>query len=86
MLTGCSGKGHTLPGSASSSRRVGQSIKVRLYAIIGFLGLLPVLGAAFALFAIVNLTRDNAALDRDASGTIHLEHFQNEPPYPAARR
>jgi len=64
-----------LPGSASSSRRVGHSIKARLYTIIGFLGLLPVLGAAFALFAVVNLTQDNAALDRAASGTIHLERI-----------
>ena len=55
--------------------RVGHSIKARLYAIIGFLGLLPVLGAAFALFAIVNLTHDDAALDRAASGTIHLERI-----------
>jgi diguanylate cyclase (GGDEF)-like protein len=56
-------------------RNVGHSIKGRLYAIIGFLGLLPVLGAAFALFAIVNATHDNAALDRAASGTIHLERI-----------
>jgi diguanylate cyclase (GGDEF)-like protein len=55
--------------------RVGYSIKGRLYAIIGVLGLLPMLGAAFALFAIVNLTRDNAALDRAASGSIHLERI-----------
>jgi methyl-accepting chemotaxis protein len=61
--------------SAHEPRRAGHSIKSRLYAIIGFLGLLPVLGAAFALFAIVNSTHDNAALDRAASGTIHLERI-----------
>jgi len=61
--------------STPEHRRAGHSIRTRLYAIIGFLGLLPVLGAAFALFAIVNLTRDNAALDRAASGTIHLERI-----------
>ena len=61
--------------STLPSQRAGHSIKSRLYAIIGLLGLLPVLGAAFALFAIVNLTRDNAALDRAASGTIHLERI-----------
>jgi len=61
--------------STPEPRRAGHSIKGRLYTIIGFLGLLPVLGAAFALFAIVNLTRDNAALDRAASGTIHLERI-----------
>jgi methyl-accepting chemotaxis protein len=59
---------------APTRRRVG-TLKTRLHAIIGFLGLLPVLGAAFALFAIVNLTRDNAALDLASSGTIHLERI-----------
>jgi diguanylate cyclase (GGDEF)-like protein len=61
--------------SPGSPGPVGYSIKGRLYAIIGILGLLPMLGAAFALFAIVNLTRDNAALDRAASGSIHLERI-----------
>jgi len=61
--------------STPEHRRAGHSIRARLYAIIGFLGLLPVLGAAFALFAIVNSTHDNAALDRATSGTIHLERI-----------
>ena len=61
--------------SATIPQRAGQSIKARLYAIIGLLGLLPVLGAAFALYAIVNSTHDNAALDRASSGTIHLERI-----------
>jgi len=61
--------------SATTPQRAGQSIKARLYAIIGFLGFLPVLGAAFALYAIVNSTHDNAALDRASSGTIHLERI-----------
>jgi hypothetical protein len=36
----------------STPRRVGYSLKTRLYSIIAFLGLLPVLGASFALVAI----------------------------------
>lgn len=51
------------------------TLKSRLYAIIGFLGFLPVVGAACTLFAIVNSTHDNAALDRASSGTIHLERI-----------
>jgi len=33
-------------------RRAGYSLKTRLYCIIAFLGLLPVLGVALALVAI----------------------------------
>jgi diguanylate cyclase (GGDEF)-like protein len=69
------GKRTKIPASAPVTGPSGRSIRGRLYAIIGFLGLLPVLGAAFALFAIVNSTHDNAALDRAASGTIHLERI-----------
>jgi len=54
-------------------RGVGYSLKTRLYTIIGFLGLLPVLGVVFALVTMAHSTRDNAALDRAARGTIHLE-------------
>ncbi|HEY2539267.1 MAG TPA: sensor domain-containing diguanylate cyclase [Stellaceae bacterium] len=52
---------------------VGYSLKRRLYAIIVFLGLLPVLGAALSLVAISFAQRDDAALDRTCRGTIHLE-------------
>src|SRR5947208_7645250 len=59
----------------SGSRRVGYSLRARLYTAIGFLGLLPVLGVAFALVAMANSARDDAALDRAARGTIHLERI-----------
>ncbi len=55
--------------------RTGYSLKTRLYTIIGFLGLLPVLGVIFAFVTMSNATRDNAALDRAARGTIHLERI-----------
>src|SRR6266571_8188981 len=55
--------------------RRGYSLKTRLYAIIGFLALLPVCGAVIALIALHNAARDNAALDRAARGTIHLERI-----------
>jgi diguanylate cyclase (GGDEF)-like protein len=54
---------------------VGYSLKTRLYTIIGLLGLLPVLGVGFALVTMVHSTRDNAALDRAARGTIYLERI-----------
>ena len=54
-------------------RRAGYSLKTRLYCIIAFLGLLPVLGVALALVAIEFSRHDDAALDRAARGTIHLE-------------
>jgi diguanylate cyclase (GGDEF)-like protein len=54
-------------------RRAGYSLKTRLYSIIAFLGLLPVVGAALALAAIELSRHDDAALDRVARGTIHLE-------------
>jgi diguanylate cyclase (GGDEF)-like protein len=53
--------------------RTGYSLKTGLYSIIVFLGLLPVVGAALALVAIELSRRDDAALDRVARGTIHLE-------------
>src|SRR5260370_31788436 len=55
--------------------RTGYSLKTRLYTIIGFLGLLPVLGVIFAFVTMANATRDNVALDRAARGTIHLERI-----------
>src|SRR5216684_4893227 len=55
--------------------RAAYSLKTRLYTIIGFLGLLPLLGVAVALMASANSARDNAALDRAARGTIHLERI-----------
>jgi hypothetical protein len=49
------------------------SLKTRLYSIIAFLGLLPVVGVALALVAVELSRRDDAALDRVARGTINLE-------------
>jgi diguanylate cyclase (GGDEF)-like protein len=54
-------------------RRTGYSLRARLYSIIAFLGLLPVLGVALALVAVEFSRRDDAALDRAARGTINLE-------------
>ena len=54
-------------------RGAGYSLKTRLYSIIAFLGLLPVLGVALALVAVELSRRDDAALDRVARGTINLE-------------
>src|SRR5437763_6324723 len=48
-------------------------LKSRLYSLIAFLGLLPVLGVALALVAVEFSRRDDAALDRVARGTINLE-------------
>ena len=56
-------------------RGAGYSLKTRLYTIIGFLGLLPVLVVIFALVTMEHASRDNAALDRAARGTIHLERI-----------
>jgi diguanylate cyclase (GGDEF)-like protein len=49
------------------------SLKTRLYSIIAFLGLLPVVGVALALVAVELSRHDDAALDRVARGTINLE-------------
>ncbi len=54
-------------------RKSGYSLKARLYSIIAFLGLLPVLGVVLALGAVELSRRDDAALDRAARGTINLE-------------
>ena len=52
----------------------GHSLKTRLYSVIVFLGLLPVLGVLLALAAFENARIDHAALDRASRGTIHLKH------------
>ncbi len=57
----------------STPRRATYRLKTRLYSIIAFLGLLPMLGAALALVVMELAGRDDAALDRAARGTIHLE-------------
>jgi GAF domain-containing protein/HAMP domain-containing protein len=54
-------------------RRASYRLKTRLYSIIAFLGLLPMLGAALALVVMEMAAHDDAALDRAARGTIHLE-------------
>lgn len=53
----------------------GYSLRTRLYAIIGFLALLPVWGTFVAAIAFHKLTDDGAALDRAARGTIYLERI-----------
>jgi diguanylate cyclase (GGDEF)-like protein len=55
--------------------RGGYSLTARLCSIIGFLGVLPVLGAAFALVIVAGATRDNSSLDRTARGAVHLERI-----------
>ena len=57
----------------TTPRPASYRLKTRLYSIIAFLGLLPMLGAALALVAMGIGGRDDAALDRSARGTIHLE-------------
>jgi diguanylate cyclase (GGDEF)-like protein len=64
-----------MPSSSIGPRGAGHSLKSRLYAIIGFLGLLPVLGLTFALLAVQSSSHDTAALDRAARGTIDLERI-----------
>jgi diguanylate cyclase (GGDEF)-like protein len=54
-------------------QRDGYRLKTRLYSIIAFLGLLPMVGAVLALMAMEMAGRDDTALDRAARGTIHLE-------------
>src|SRR5947207_4703481 len=53
----------------------GYTLRARLYSIIVFLGLLPVLGVLLALAAFENARADHGALDRAARGTIHLERI-----------
>src|SRR5215831_10682768 len=55
----------------------GYSLKTRLYSLIVFLGLLPVLGAALGLVAIEFSQRDGAALDQAAGGTVRLERVNS---------
>lgn len=61
--------------SAINPDRPGRSLKVRLYTIVGLLGAIPLLGAAFALIMVANAALDSAALDRTARGSIHLERI-----------
>ena len=53
----------------------GHSLKSRLYLIITFLGLLPILGVVLAFATFEDARRDHVALDHAARGTIHLEHI-----------
>lgn len=59
----------------SGSGRTGYGLKTRLYFIMAFLGLLPMLGVALALLVFDSTSRDNAALDRAARGTIYVERI-----------
>ena len=53
----------------------GHSLKARLYAIIAFLGLLPVVGVILVLAAVQSARHDHVALDRAAHGSIQLERI-----------
>jgi hypothetical protein len=53
----------------------GHSLKSRLYLIITFLGLLPILGVVLAFATFEDARRDHVALDHAARGTIYLEHI-----------
>jgi diguanylate cyclase (GGDEF)-like protein len=57
----------------STSQRPGYSLKSRIYSVIVFLGLLPMLGVAVALVTMDFSRYHDADLDRAARGTIHLE-------------
>jgi diguanylate cyclase (GGDEF)-like protein len=59
----------------SGSGRTGYSLKTRLYLIIAFLGLLPLLGVAVALLVFDSTSRDNAALGRAGRSTIYAERI-----------
>jgi methyl-accepting chemotaxis protein len=61
----------TLP----TSWLAGHSLKTRLYSIIAFLGLLPILGVILAFAAFESARHDHVDLDHAARGTIHLEHI-----------
>lgn len=68
-------QGRALQFIASHSARPKYSIKSRLHAIVGLLAAIPLIGAACALLLVAKATGDNAALDRVARGTIHLERI-----------
>jgi diguanylate cyclase (GGDEF)-like protein len=54
------------------SPRGGYSLKRRLYALIGFLALLPLFGVVITSISQQRMARDDVVLDHAASGTIHL--------------
>jgi diguanylate cyclase (GGDEF)-like protein len=56
-------------------RRASYSLKTRLYSLIAFLGLLPVIGIALALLVMRLTEHDDAALDNAVRGTIALERI-----------
>ena len=56
----------------------GYTLRARLYSIIVFLGLLPVLGVLLALAAFENARTDHGALDRAARGMeLALRHLSD---------
>ena len=79
MPSGIRGAPHLAPNlgvgvlELPTPQRDGYRLKTRLYSIIAFLGLLPMVGAVLALMAMEMAGRDDTALDRTARGTIHLE-------------
>lgn len=61
----------------SADYRRGYSLKTRLFAIIGFLAVLPVCGAVISLAALEGSARRDADLDRLAHGAIYLERMNS---------
>jgi diguanylate cyclase (GGDEF)-like protein len=56
-------------------RRAGYSLKTRLYSIIAFLGVLPVLGVAIAVAVLQWSERSDEALERVFRSSIELERL-----------
>ena len=67
-------KGRDVHDNALAARKR-RSLRGRLNAIIGFLGLIPMIGGAVALVMVSSATEDSATLDRTARGTIELERI-----------
>ena len=53
-------------------RRGGYSLKRRLYAIIGFLALLPLCGVIVTSISLQRIAQDDNELEHASSGTVHL--------------
>jgi diguanylate cyclase (GGDEF)-like protein len=66
-----------MTSAQSVPQLVCYSLKRRLYSIVVFLGLLPVVGAGISLVAVSVFQRDGATLDSIFRGTIHLERVNS---------